>query len=248
MISNNNVGAWSYQLTPTPREVNQFRQIIKEETRYYNAVVSGLAGPIRSIGDTIIKLTGHWEEMFGLAAALSVNPLRDETAHASFAKYAPLIESADERTKLVFDVVTAPAYLAALVRRAIAIEALRAARDQVTAMRATVNSDTQVYRNLVTTLTPYEPGQKRHIQIPVKACTINDAQDGKIAIKIPYLRDPITVSAPPVSWNLMIIKDDDTRWTMTLLREKSMYLMGRADAPGLRKRRKKAQRRTSEKA
>jgi hypothetical protein len=230
--------SWSYRITLKPHDQIRVRHFIEQERAYFNAVVTGLAGPLRTMPGTLQAMNGRLEDLFGLAAAHAVNPtqVRPEKRHKAFATFRELIASADLRTSLLFDIAASPATLSHAVRKNLAIEALRYAKDQSVAISDAAMID-GTYRFAIQSLQPMDATQKRHVQMPRSTVTVTET-DTEITLKLPYTVDPITVAKPPVNWNLAILRDDGQgNFTLELCQESAGYDLRRSDASGFKKRR-----------
>lgn len=242
---------WSYRIELGAQDKIRAKFFIAEETKYFNALVTGLAGPLRTMPDTLASLTGRWEELFGLAASHGINPL-DTAAKKwpkAYARYADLIEGENDAKKsLLFGIATSPATLSHIVRKNMAIEILRHTREQSAAISNPLVGEGSVYHFAVEVLSPFEDGQKRHVQVPVNALKRETAEDGHISIQLPYLGKSLTLPIPPVEWNMAVLREDrDGSHTLELSREISSYNVKRVDAAGPRtpRRRKSDQRSAS---
>jgi hypothetical protein len=222
-----------------PADQIRVRHFIEEERDYFNAVVSGLAGPLRTMPETLKAMIGQRETLFGLAAAHALNPtqVRAEKRHKAFAPFADLIAAADLRQSLLFDIVAAPATLSHVVRRNLAVEALRHAREQSLALAEPALAESS-HRFAIQSLSTQEKGQKRHVQMPRSTITVTETE-GEITLKLPYTVSPVTVAKPPVNWNMAVLRDDQNgSFTLELCQEDAGYNLRRTDATGFKKRRK----------
>ena len=232
--------SWSYRIVLSPTDRLRLKHFISHETAYFNALVNGLAGPLRTMSSTLKEMTGAWEEVWGLAAMHSVNPLQEKVLPKAFAAHAELLAAEDTKKSLLLDVAASKASISYVVRRAMAIEVLRHAREQSISYNAVSEGD-QVYRYALETLTPLQPGQKRHVQLPKGSYTqAKGEREDELVLSIPYFGEPIKVAVPPVQWNMLIVREDqDGGITLELSRESTQYLVKRTDASGLTRRKKK---------
>lgn len=233
--------SWSYRITLTPTDKLRLKHFIAHETAYFNALVNGLAGPLRTMPDTFKDMTGSWEEVFALAATHAVNPMNEKVLPKPFQAHAELIASADAKKSLLLDVAATSASLSYVVRRAMAVEVLRHAREQSINYNATVVGEGQVYRYALETLSALQPGQKRHVQLPKGAyAQAKGEREDELVLTIPYFGEPIKVAVPPVHWNMLIVREDqDGGITLELSKESAQYLVKRTDASGLTRKKKK---------
>lgn len=232
--------SWSYRITLTPTDKLRLKHFIGHETAYFNALVNGLAGPLRTMPGTFKDMTGQWEEVFALAATHSINPMNEKVLPKPFQAYAELLASADAKKSLLLDVAATKASLSYVVRRAMAVEVLRHAREQ-SASYNSVSEGEQVYRYALETLSALQPGQKRHVQLPKGSYTqAKGEREDELVLTIPYFSEPIKVAVPPVHWNMLIVREDqDGGITLELSKESAQYLVKRTDASGLTRRKKK---------
>lgn len=229
--------SWSYQITLKPHDQIRVRHFIDHERAYYNAVITGLAAPLRSMPATLQAMTGRLEDLYGLAAAHALNPtqVKAEKRPKAFASFKELIASADMRTSLLFDIAAKPATLHHAVRKAIAVEALRYAKDQSVAISDAAQID-GTYRFAIQSLQPLEREQKRSVQMPRSTITVTETET-EITLKFPYTLDAVTVSKPPVNWNMAHLRDDGAgTFTLELAQESASYNLRRTDASGFKKR------------
>lgn len=246
-MSNIKSSSWSYRIDLSPQDKLRVRHFIAEEMNYFNTLVNGFAGPIRTMPDTIKSLTGRWEEFVGLVAAHQCNPYTTAVRNhpQAFLPFADLYGSLDPKKSLLLEVVATPGTLSYLTRRAMAIEMLRFAREQAAAYADTLKTESQVYRYAVETLSPLEASQKRHVQLPRGAIRIEQIAERpnvpatELILNVPYLKDPVIIPAPPLQWNMAILRDDgDGQWTLELSKESNTYLLKRTDASGFKRRKK----------
>ena len=227
------------------------RAAITEELRYYNGLVAGFSGPIRTMPDLMKSMTGRWEPLFADIAAtgLDVRRYKPDTLPEVLKPFADLIFmdgklAIDLRRLLLLDVGRVASDVNPLVRRAMAGEMLKAARDQAAAFANTLNREDQVYKFAVETLSPLDPKMKRHLQVPRSACKTAELA-GTTAILLPYLSTPIHVASPPVQWNYLYLRDTDDaarsgQWFLELAKESFGYALKRTDSFASRKKRAKS--------
>lgn len=242
--------SWTYRVELPPADKMNLKKFVAEETAYYNAVVGGLSGPMRTIPDTLAKMTGRWETLVGEVAAtgIDVRSIKPTAIPVGLDRYRDLLFqdnrlSVDTKTMLIFDIVAQAGAVHPEVRRGMAIELVKNARDQSALLTAKINREDQVYRFAVETLTPHDYSTKRHVQLPRSVLAVEEGEDGQTTIRVPYFTSPITVQTPPIPWSYLILRsDDDGKCTMEMSRETSPYLARRSDTSSLRraKRRKTA--------
>ena len=240
---------WSFILSLSATDAARARRFIAEEIIYYNALVDGLSGPLRTMSATIQAMTGRLETLFGEVAAtgVDVRTLKEDDLPSGLASLRDVIFrdgklNIDIRTLLILDVARQPSAISGHVRRGMAIEMLRAARDQAAVLSNTLNRDDQVYKFAVEALSPIDPRSKRHLQLPRAALKTVD-HGGKTAIAVPYLATPLHIPTPPIQWNYLVLRDDEAtgrtgQWTMELSKETGHYGLKKTD--GFLGRKKKA--------
>jgi hypothetical protein len=233
--------SWIARVTLPSADTIRLRQYISQEMHYFNALVAGFGGPMRTMPETFAAMTGRLESLFGEVAAsyVDVRSLKEDNLPVQFKPYADLLfkdgkSAIDTRTMLLFDIARSNASIDASVRRGLAIEMLRHAREQSAHIASPQNREDQVYKFAVETVTPLEPRNKRHLQLPKSA--VNTAtKDARLAIGLPYIRTPIIIPAPTTSWNYITLRDDDDgshpgQWAIELSQESPMYLLRKTDS------------------
>jgi hypothetical protein len=208
---------------------------------YFNALVAGFGGPMRTMPETFAAMTNRLESLFGEVAQsyADVRSLKEDDLPARFKPYADLLfkdgkSAIDTRTMLLFDIARSVSSIDPSVRRGLAVEMLRHAREQSAHIANPQNREDQVYKFALETVTQLEPRNKRHLQLP-KSALVTATKDGRMAIGLPYIRTPLHISAPTTSWNYVTLRDDDDgtnpgQWTIELSQETSMYLLRKIDS------------------
>lgn len=241
--------SWSYVVNLSPSDTMRARAAISEELHYYNGLVEGFSGPIRTMGSLLKTMTGRWEMLLCEIAGggYDVRRYKRDTLPDALKPYTDLIftpEGAlaiDLKTLLLLDVGRAAGEIAPAARKAMASEMLRAARDQSAAFANTLNREDQVYKFAVETLSPLDSKMKRHLQLPRSACKTAELA-GTTAIMLPYLSAPLHVASPPVAWNYLYLRDSDDparsgQWNLELAKETFAYALKRTDSFSSRKKR-----------
>ena len=248
MNSRFRASTWSYRVDLSPSDTIRLRNVIAAERGYFNALVTGLNGPMRTMGETLRGLTGRWEGIVGLVAETRTDLRNVKAANPGiFAEYADLLfengrSKIDSKTQVFMDIAAQAGDFNAKARRNMAVEMFKHAREQSAALANTMNREDQVLRYAVETIVPLDPGSKRHVQLPKSAVTVEMVeQDGEKMQKIilPYLTAPIVVPEPPLDWNYLILREDtDGRHTLEMCREtNAQYLLKRTDHVRLQKKR-----------
>lgn len=233
--------SWTARITLPSADTIRLRQYISQEMHYFNALVAGFGGPMRTMPATFAAMTGRLESLFGevAAAPVDVRSLKEDTLPARFKPYADLLfqdgkSAIDTRMMLLFDIACSPSSIDSSVRRGLAVEMLRHAREQSAHIANPTNHGDQVYRFAMETVTPLESRNKRHLQLPKSA--LNTAtKDERLAIGLPYVRAPIIIPAPTTQWNYITLRDDDDgtkpgQWSIELSQETPMYLLRKTDS------------------
>ena len=201
------------QLNPLDRKRLSF--FISQELGYYNAIVSGFAGPMRSMPSTFAQ-TATLEEFF---AAAAVNQTVSENA------------AVDSRVLMLARIVATKAVLHADVRRNLALAVLRECRAQSRALSEPSLS------SLIETLQPIDPAMKRHVQIPRSAMTVKEGDKHEVVVQLPYFSEPLTLTRPNSSWNYAYARIGlDGAISVDLAFENSSYVLRKMDRAGPPKR------------
>jgi hypothetical protein len=233
--------SWTARITLPSADTIRLRQYISQEMHYFNALVAGFGGPMRTMPETFAAMTGRLESLFGEVASsyADVRSLKEGSLPDRFKPYTDLLfkdgkSAIDTRTMLLFDIAGSAANIDTSVRRGLATEMLRHAREQSAQIANPQNREDQVYKFAVETMTPLEGRNKRHLQLPKSA--VNTAtKDDRLAIGLPYIRTPIIIPAPTTPWNYITLRDDDDgtqpgQWAIELSQETSMYLLRKTDS------------------
>lgn len=250
-MSNTRHTRWSFEAVVDAADKVRLRGFVRNEIAYYNALLGGFASRLRTMPDIFTEVN---EDLLGEVAAHGYNlrAFTSETLPASLKRFKNVVFFEDrlalsDRVLLLLDAVSVGAILHPETRRAIAIEMLRAHRQQADALSRTSSRVDQVLTAPVELLHPLEPRTKRHIQLPARAMTVY--ADGK-AIGTAYNNKPIVLHpAIPADakWDVVIIRENDRPdkpWTVELRQDRASYLLRQTDAPL----NKKSRRRTPETA
>lgn len=228
---------WNYSVTLSAAEKMRLRGFIAQELGYFNGLVAGFAAPMRSMPDAILGMTGGTETLFGEIAALGVDVshLKKDALPERLVNFANVIF--DERGRLAFDAKTTlllsianhAGQIDPIVRRAMAIQVLRAARDQAAVMKQTMGGEQARYATKA--LSPMEERAKRHLQMPQDAVTVSDAASDKMMmVTIPYLSRPLEIPRPAAAWNQIVIRDTgEGDWAVELSYQSERYDITRVD-------------------
>lgn len=228
---------WNYSVTLSPAEKLRLRGFIAQELGYFNGLVSGFAAPMRSMPDAILGMTGATETLFGEIAALGidVSRLKRDALPERLTNFANIIF--DEQGRVAFDAKTAlllsianqAGQIDPVVRRAMAVQVLRAARDQALVMKQTLGGEQA--RFATKALTPMEERAKRHLQMPQEAVKVSDAASDKMMmVTIPYISRPLELPRPATAWNQIVLRDaGEGDWAVELSYQTERYDITRAD-------------------
>jgi hypothetical protein len=228
-MSQTRSSGWSYQIELNGHPNIILKRAIAAEMNYFNTLLNGVAGPLRTIPETFREMTGRYENLFGEVAALGSHPRNFKTLPPSLAPYADLIKNLDVRKSLLLDLAASPGAVLTSVRRAMAIEMLRYAREQSNAFGNTLTRADQVHAFAVQTMQVHDTRTKRHLQLPASALKV-ERGDHTTQVTLPW-GVVLSFPTPPRAWNFMVLRDDDHgRWTIEL--SNSGYQLRRQDSAG----------------
>lgn len=230
---NKNITFWSFRVPMTPRDHLNLRAAVTQERKYYNGLVAQLSGPMRTMPDVLKSFAGLGETAFGMVAVAG-GAVRTVLAEARFSTLL-----SDPKAALILEAARSPGVIHGEMRKAIAIEVLRAARDMTAAMHNTLKptvTDDHVYRHAVETLVEHDDKTKRHVQIVKSLCTVTKRDDDRTAIQTPYTTSPIVVPMPDMNWNLLVLREEENRregdepfWLIEFHDVKANYLVRKTD-------------------
>lgn len=234
---------WTTPVVLTPNDALRVPRAIAEEIRYYNGLIAGLNGPQRTMPDTFKALTGRLEQAFGAVAASGkpVSSWRADGLPGELAAYRDLLfedgkPRLDTKTRMLLDVAAVPAMLHPETRRAMAVEMLKAFREQSAALASTLHRADQVYRRAFETLVPIDARVKRHLQMPRAAILLGEDEEATL-LRVPGVVEPLRLPRPPLTWNIALLRPEVSGWSLELRRESAPYLVRLLD-PVLSRRRK----------
>jgi hypothetical protein len=237
MIMSKSPRNWTYRIQLSPRDHLNLRAVVVQERKYFNGLITALNGPLRTMSDTLKTLGGAYETVFGEIAATgqSVDVVMAADRFRSVVR--------NPKVNLILEAARASGVIHPDVRRVMAVEVLRTARETSAAMHNTLMREDQVYRHAVETLSVHDDRTKRHVQLPRSLVEITEAGQGNIAIRTPYTTTDIIVYAPRGNWTIMTLREDEGNWwVMELSDTASGYLVRKSDPAG-RKRPARAQHR-----
>lgn len=227
-------GIWSQFLDLSPEQSLRLRSFAAQERAYYNALVEGFSGPIRTMAETITHVHDRYPGLFGFVAetGCDVRTLRREQAPDIASLF-----NADgrlgigPRDALIFDIAAAPAVLHTKVRRAMALAMLAHAKEQADALANPLPD--HGYRFAITMLSSHEERTKRHLQMQRSLLKISD-KEGRTTITLPYFAVAVEIATPRVAWNYAMLRwngdpERPNAWVLELSQESAPYLLGRSD-------------------
>lgn len=236
-------GIWSQFLDLPSEESLRLRSFAAQERAYFNALVEGFSGPIRTMAETIGHVHDRYAGLFGFVAetGCDVRTLRREQAP----DFASLFDergrlSLSPRHALIFDIAAAPAVLHTKVRRAMALAMLAFAKEQADALASPLPD--HGYRFAITMLSSHEERTKRHLQMPRTLLKIRD-EEGRTTITLPYFSISVEIATPRIPWNYATLRwngdpERPTAWVLELSQENEPYILRRADSARRPKKRK----------
>ena len=230
--------SWITRSDLTTHDRLRLRRFIAAERGYYNMLLDGLAGPIRTMPDAVKKFTGRMESLLAIVAAarIDLSNLKADAIPAPLAPYADLLfvdgrPALDAKVMLILDLVRKEGAIHPHTRAGLAVEMIRYAIDQIAILNRTSlpSSEDASYKYSIRMLTPLDERNKRHVQLPKTAVGIATEEDGT-TLTIPYLGAPLKIATPQREWNYAVIReDDDGRMTVELSKESTRYLLRRFD-------------------
>lgn len=242
--------SWIHRADLSPSAMLQLRRFVSGERAYYNTLLDGLAGPIRTMPDAIKKFTGRLESLLAIVAATRVelSKIKADNIPAPLAPFADLLfkdgrPALDGKEMIILDLVRKEGAIHPHTRAGMAVEMIRYAIDQIAVLNRTglTASEDNSYKYSVKMLTPLDERSKRHVQLPRSAVSVV-VLGGETMLSIPYLAGPLKIATPQREWNYIILRaDDDGRMTVELVKETARYQLRRFDQVS----RKKSQSQTS---
>lgn len=227
---------WFHRVDLSPSALLHLRRFIAGERAYYNLLLDGLAGPIRTMPDAVKKFTGRMESLLAIVAAarIDLSKVKADNIPLPLSPYADLLFkdgrlALDGKEMLIFDLVRKDSSIHPHTRAGMAVEMIRYAIEQIGVLNRTSlpSSEDESYKYAVRMLTPLDERTKRHVQLPRTA--IGVATEGsETTLSIPYLAGPIKIVTPR-EWNYLLLRADDGRMTIELANEKARYQLRRFD-------------------
>lgn len=222
---------WSNKIELDGTDLRRLKYFIGEELSYYNALVAGLAGPMRSMPEAVASLE-RYEGLMG-EVARSRTGLASIKKNALPANFKPfehvLFDEAgrialDGKALFLAEVFAKPGTLNIDVRRNMAISVMRETRRH----SKTILAETA----LVEALEPIEPANKRHVQIPRSAIKIVSENKEAITLKLPYFEAELTIRPPSGGWNYAYVRVDfEGIVSLDLTHEENPYALRKQDRP-----------------
>jgi hypothetical protein len=232
-----------------PSDKLRLERFCKEETSYYNYLVSGFSSRVRAFPETILEFDDSWQKIFGFVAETKtiLKPLLKESRSSPLPPFLETFRSIifsnlTERRALLCDLAAGPGNIIPKVRHNMAIEILNFYKEQavrlMTPATKTANEDDALlYKVAPEMLEVVDTSRKRHLQVP-KSELVVTWNEGMFAseLRVGYAAYPIRV--PNINlvenhnWNFVlihqqpgIIPNSTTPWMIDFRKTNSLYML-----------------------
>ena len=251
-VRNSATEYYDIEVTVDPNDKNRLERFFKEETKYYNHLVSGFSSRVRSFPEHIRELDDTWQKIFTYVAEYQdslknyVNATKDTELPKSLIPYKnTLLNHLTERKIVLTDIAAGPGTLLPIVRRNMAIEVLRHYREQAERILTPGNNSTtdegSLYKVAPEMLQEVDNTNKRHLQIPKIGLKIVWNQTDEITeIHSSYTAKPILLPIINLvehsNWNYMILHQQpgklptpSTPWMIDIKKISNNYMLKYVD-------------------
>jgi len=239
----------------SPTDKVRFREFMKQELGYYNALVEGLGPRARTFPETLIALHKDWQNLWSALAQGGHNLKLYEKAPmdiqlpADLEPHRKMLVGRDskgerflnDRMFNIMSIATTPALIHPIVRRNMANLVLEFFKDQSIKLanrNENALGEQDMYSKPIDLLVKHDLVTKRHLQIPRNALNAVYYYDDRELTEIytPYSDNPLVVQGHDLEhnnhWNLIILHqqagmeaDPTTPWVIDITYNQNPYLL-----------------------
>lgn len=212
----------------TPADAIRFKQFMKQELAYYNAIVEGLGPRTRTFPETILALHKDWENLWAAIAFGGHNigayerTKEDAELPADLEPHRKMILGRDtknqrflsERMLNIMSVAGTAAIIHPTVRKNMAVAMLEFYKEQSAKLikrNDEAMGDDDLYSKPIDMLVPHDMVTKRHLQIPrgVLNAVYYYKEVDRTEIFTPYSDNPVVVHNHDLEsnnhWNALVL-------------------------------------------
>jgi len=239
----------------SPSDKTRFKEFMKQELHYYNALIEGLGPRARAFPETLLALHKDWENLWSTLAQGGHNLKAYEKAPndvqlpKDLEPHRKMLVGRDSKGERFLDdrmfnimsIATTQALIHPLVRRNMANQMLEFYKDQA-AKLVKRNDETlggeDLYSKPIDLLVKQDLTTKRHLQIPRNALNaVYYYEDRELTeIYTPYSDNPLVVQGHDLEhnnhWNMIILHQQpglepmpNTPWVVDIKYNQNVYMI-----------------------